>query len=427
MDGCGDGLTSSEFQCKVHHIAGSKNTVAHALNRIQGVKTVVQEAWPLELVKRQQDSCPILSQIKSLQVSKDTPPEVVDENQDDDLKFFYKDMPNLSVREDGILRHVGTENSETGQIFIPRRLTSGVLQMMHDDLGHFGTAKTSARLRERFFLPSMSLEVDDWCRNCFPCQKRKNLVPTKRAPLQPIVTHRPGELVAMDIVEYPLSSQGYRYCLVMVDHFTKRLELYPLRNQKSETIAILVFDCWIPRHGAPEQIHHDQGKNLTAEMIQEICSFFEICNTQTAPFHPQPDGASEQSIRTVNVMLAKIVHEDQRNWDLYIPSTCLACNTSVGSSKGFTPSFLEFGRELRLRSYLHQPHSGIPQREQHSDYATKLKTRLNQAFKTARDTLKMSHYTQKAYYIRWATANVYKVGDRVMWLDKKKKLGGAGV
>ena len=183
--------------------------------------------------------------------------------------------------------------------------------MMHDDLGHFGTAKTSARVRS-----SMSLEVDDWCRNCFPYQKRKNVVPTKRAPLQPIVTHRPGELVTMDIVEYPLSSQGYRYCLVMVDHFKKLLELYPLRNQKSETIAILVFDCWIPRHGALEQIHHYQGKNLTAEMIQEICSFFEIWNTQTAPFHPQSDGASERSIRTVNVMLAKIVYENQRNWDL---------------------------------------------------------------------------------------------------------------
>ena len=161
-------------------------------------------------------------------------------------------------------------------------------------------------------------------------------------------------------------------------------------------------------------------------MIQENCSFFEIWNTQTTPFHPQSDGTSERSIRTVNSMLAKIVHEVQRNWDLYIPSTYLAYNTSVHSSTGFTPSFLEFGRELRLPSALHQPHPGILQREQHSDYATKLKTRLNQAFKTARDTLKMTHYTQKAYYDRWATANIYKVGDRVIWLDKKK-LGGAVV
>ena len=145
----------------------------------------------------------------------------MDENQDNNLNFFYKKMPNLSVGENGILRHIGTENSETGQIVISRSLTSRVLQKMHDDLGHFGTAKTSAMVRKRFFWPTTSLEVNDWWRNCLPCQKRKNPVPAKRAPLQPIVIHRQGKLVTMDIVEYPLSFQGYRYCLAMIDHFTK--------------------------------------------------------------------------------------------------------------------------------------------------------------------------------------------------------------
>ena len=55
-----------EFQCKVHHIAGNKNTVADALSRVQGVKAVAQEAWSLDFVRQQQDSCPTLSQIKSL-------------------------------------------------------------------------------------------------------------------------------------------------------------------------------------------------------------------------------------------------------------------------------------------------------------------------------------------------------------------------
>ena len=95
-------------------------------------------------------------------------------------------------------------------------------------------------------------------------------LPTNRAPLQSITTRRPGELVTMDIVEYPLSARGYRYCLVMIDHFTKWLELFPLRNQKVETVAKKVFDGWIPRHGAPEQLHHDQGKNLSAKMIEEV-------------------------------------------------------------------------------------------------------------------------------------------------------------
>jgi hypothetical protein len=34
----------------------------------------------------------------------------------------------------------------------------------------------------------------------------------------------------MDIVENILSLRGYRYCLVMIDHFTKWLEVFPLRT-----------------------------------------------------------------------------------------------------------------------------------------------------------------------------------------------------
>ena len=54
----------------------------------------------------------------------------------------------------------------------------------------------------------------------------------------------------------------------MVDHFKKWLQLFPLRNQTAETIAKKDFDGLIPRHGAPEQRHHDQGKNLTTKIIR---------------------------------------------------------------------------------------------------------------------------------------------------------------
>lgn len=86
-----------KFQCKVHHITGSKNTVADALSRFQGVKANAEEAWSLDFARRQQDSCRTLSQIKSLLMSKPTPPENMDNME---LRFLYKERPNLSVVED---------------------------------------------------------------------------------------------------------------------------------------------------------------------------------------------------------------------------------------------------------------------------------------------------------------------------------------
>ena len=107
-------------------------------------------------------------------------------------------------------------------------------------------------------------------------------------------------------------------------------------------------------------------------------------------------------------MLAEVV-EDQRNWDLYIPSTCVAYNTSVHSSTGFTPSFLRFGRELRLPGDLLQPDSRLPPHELHSDYATEVKSR--QAFQTGSETLKVSHRTQNAM-IAWREPTPIKKGTK---------------
>ena len=174
----------------------------------------------------------------------------------------------------------------------------------------------------------------------------------------------------------------------MIDHFTKWLELFPLRNQKSETVAKKIVDGWIPRHGAPEQLHSDQGTNLNSKIIEEICKDLEVLKTRTTPYHPQSDGASERSIRTVNAMLAKVVSEDQKNWDLYLSSTCLSYNTAIDihSSTGYTPSYLAFGRELCLPSDLIDPSVVLEKKIDHTDFSSQLKHRLHQSYNAARET-----------------------------------------
>jgi hypothetical protein len=36
--------------------------------------------------------------------------------------------------------------------------------------------------------------------------------------------------------------------------------LFPLKDQTAETVAKKVFDGWIPKHGAPEQLHMAKEK-----------------------------------------------------------------------------------------------------------------------------------------------------------------------
>lgn len=405
-----------EFQCKVHHIPGTKNIVADALSRIGSVGTE-SDVWSLEYLRQAQDACPTLREVKAW-LSGKTPRK--EDIRGKELTAFHKALPMLRLGDDHILRHKDVKENDA-KIVLPAILTKRALEMLHDEIGHMGSSKTQHRIRHRYFWPFMSADIDSWCKKCSTCQQRRDPVPRCRAPLQPITTSRPGELVTMDIVEYPKSSRGSRYCLVMIDHFTKWLELFPLRNQRSETIAKKIMDAWLPRHGAPEQLHSDQGSNLTSKLIREICEWLEIWKTQTTPFHPQSDGASERSIRTVNAMLAKMVTEDQKNWDLYISATCLAYNTAIHSSTKYTPSYLEFGRELRLPSDLVQP--TMHRCQDHTGFASELKHRLLLAHKTAGEYLGTARQSQKSYYDRWAKAKKYKKGDLVLWFDNKTRKG----
>ena len=97
----------------------------------------------------------------------------------------------------------------------------------------------------------MSTDVKDWCTKCVKCQKKRDAVPNFRAPLRPIITTRPRELVTMDLVEYPVSNDGNRYALVVIDNFTKYLELFALNEGRAAAVADkltrVYSSSWSPR------------------------------------------------------------------------------------------------------------------------------------------------------------------------------------
>ena len=58
---------------------------------------------------------------------------------------------------------------------------------------------------------------------------------------------------------------------------------------------------------------------------------------------PQLLQVEPRCIRTVNSVLTKTVKEDQKNWNLYIPSTCLANNAYSMFTVVVAPSPASYG------------------------------------------------------------------------------------
>ena len=109
-----------------------------------------------------------------------------------------------------------------------------------------------------------------------------------------------------------------------------------------------------------------------------------IHKSRTTPYHPLCDGLVERLNRTLINMLATTVHEHSGDWDRHLRQLCMAYNTSVQSSTGFTRFYLMFGRQAKLPvDIVHRspPTEPLPCHE----YAQSLRSRLEVAYSKVKE------------------------------------------
>ena len=71
-----------------------------------------------------------------------------------------------------------------------------------------------------------------------------------------------------------------------------------------------------------------------------MCSFLGIKQLLSTAYHPQTDGQTENLNQTMEIALQAYVNESLNDWADYLAGLSLSYNTTVHSSKGYTPSFL---------------------------------------------------------------------------------------
>ena len=108
-----------------------------------------------------------------------------------------KTFNNLKMIRGILYREIKDGENTIQQLGLPTVYRKTVLQGLHNDVGHPGRDRTLSLIRERFYWPRMTAEIEEWTKQCQRCLLRKS--PTNnRAPLNNIVTTYPLELVCMD-------------------------------------------------------------------------------------------------------------------------------------------------------------------------------------------------------------------------------------
>ena len=299
-----------------------------------------------------------------------------------------------------LLKYVATddESIDPFKVVMPKSLRAALLRSSHDEpmAGHLSGSKVFAKLSKTVTWPGMKRDIYRYCRSCHVCQTVKSRGGKPPGLMKPIVSERPWQVATCDLMgPFPRSKQGFIHLMVVVDHFSKWVELFPLRKVTARAVLEKLQDVFC-RFGFPERLITDNASYFTARVFGATCRSLGIDHCTTSPYHPQSN-LTERVNRTLKPMLAAFA-ESQRDWADHLSELAFAIRTSESRSTGFSPAFLNFGRELAnpVTSVIQCQLGDEETQADCSAYASKLRDRLCRAFCKARQSLASARAQQKA-------------------------------
>ena len=304
-------------------------------------------------------------------------------------------------------------------LVIPRTVIPEILELYHAHALsiHMSRDRLYALLRKRFYWPSLFKDVNEWVAACPQCSKVKTNKPKSHGLLKPIVTSKPFEMLAVDIMG-PLteSEEGYKYILNCIDMFTSWPEAIPLRTLTAEETVKAITKV-ITRHGCPQIILSDQGTSFTSKLFSHVCKYFNITHRTSSAYHHQTIEKVERFHKFMENSLSTVVRKDQRNWPNFIDSCLFVYRVSYNRTLCEVPFFLLYGRDPILPQDLmvETPKSSL--REIRAEELDIYKSRLLGTIKHAHDKLErdkeITRNKYKEYYDKTHREINYHVGDLV--------------
>jgi hypothetical protein len=343
---------------------------------------------------------------------------------DEDIKRSIQLRAHDYFLKDGILFYQPSKQQEPLLVIEETKLRR-VLEEGHAGTngGHFGLEATYLKLKENFYWPRMYKIIEDFVHTCPICQRRGK--PKKNNTLTPIKVSEPFELIGIDLIgPLEITSSGNRYIIVMTEYLTKWVEAKAIPDKKASTVAKFLHNDVIARFGTPKRILSDQGSEFLNETIKALQEVMKIQGIYATPYHPQTNGQTERTNKTLCTILTNYQIEKKGEWDEWISTALYAYRSKVHTTTKFTPAFLLYGFQMKTPIVLdlYKDLSDEDKLERTArEHANLIGERLRNVRDLSQQNANKRQERQKRYFDKKVTEKQFKRGEQVLLYDKAQE------
>jgi RNase H-like domain found in reverse transcriptase/Reverse transcriptase (RNA-dependent DNA polymerase)/Integrase zinc binding domain/Chromo (CHRromatin Organisation MOdifier) domain/Aspartyl protease len=290
-----------------------------------------------------------------------------------------------------------------------------IFRLAHDTLGHSGFRKTYDIIRNSYFWPNMRKDLQEgYIPSCVDCQHNKNLNTRPAGPLHPLpVPDQRCDTVALDFIGPLPLDEGHDSILTITDKLGSDIRIIPTTTSlTAESLALLFFDHWYCENGLPLVLISDRDKLFISRFWKHFTLLSGVKHKCSSSYHPQTDGQSERTNRTVIQAIRYHVERNQSGWKRALPRIRFNIMSTLNQSTGFSPFQLRFGRTPRVIPPLVNP---PPISASEHNIAQRIIEQLHLDVEEAKDNLRTAKINQSFYANQHRnTSPEYKEGDLVM-------------
>ena len=183
-------------------------------------------------------------------------------------------------------------------------------------MGHLGTEKVVDLARRLFYLPGMYKDIDTYIRRKCQCVKQKWPNWEDGAPLVPIKSTYPFEIVSLDFLNVNKVKGGFEYVLFVTNHFTWYVQAFATKTKSAKAAAEKLYNNYIRTYVFPSHIHHGCGREFHNLLFAKLHQLGGMKSSKITPYHRSEDG--QQMNWTIISMLKTLNKNQKARWkDIY--------------------------------------------------------------------------------------------------------------